>query len=74
MCPQSNAACCIIYAAENKASKISKKPVWIVDHDTAHVENYVAGDTFLLQEKDRERNRKGLLPGGSINITALQIH
>ncbi|MGD0856164.1 MAG: thiolase family protein [Dehalococcoidia bacterium] len=55
MCPQSNAACCIIYAAENKASKISKKPVWIVDHDTAHVENYVAGDTLLLQEQDREQ-------------------
>jgi len=54
MCPQSNGACCIIYAAENKAAKISRKPVWIVDHDSAHVENYVGPDTFILEENNEK--------------------
>jgi len=51
MCPQSNGACCIIYAEEKKAEKISRKPVWIIDHDSAHVENYIGADTFVLEER-----------------------
>jgi acetyl-CoA C-acetyltransferase len=38
ICPTSIGACAIILANENKAKKISKKPVWIKDHATVHVE------------------------------------
>ena len=36
MCPQSDGAACIIFAAEEKAKQITKKPVWIKDHVTVH--------------------------------------
>lgn len=32
MCPQSNGAVCLILASENKAKKITKKPVWVKDY------------------------------------------
>jgi acetyl-CoA C-acetyltransferase len=38
ICPTSIGACAIILANERKAKKISKKPVWIKDHATVHVE------------------------------------
>jgi acetyl-CoA C-acetyltransferase len=55
MCPQSNGACCIIYASEDKAEKIAKKPVWVVDHDTAHTENQSSGDRhyYYLYDKNQ---------------------
>jgi acetyl-CoA C-acetyltransferase len=53
MCPQSNGACCIIFASEKKAEKITKKPVWVRDHDTAHIENYVSADTHYFHEFDK---------------------
>ena len=38
MCSQSDGACVIIFASEEKAKKLSKKPVWIRDHITVHRE------------------------------------
>ncbi|HPI76625.1 MAG TPA: thiolase family protein [bacterium] len=38
MCSQSDGAVAIILACEEKAKKISKKPVWIRDHVTVHRE------------------------------------
>jgi acetyl-CoA C-acetyltransferase len=38
ICPTSLGACAIILASEDKAKKICKKPVWIKDHSTVHVE------------------------------------
>ena len=43
MCSQSDGACALILAAEEKAKKISKNPVWIRDHITVHRE-----ETFNL--------------------------
>lgn len=37
-CPQSTGAACIIVACEEKAKKISKKPVWVKDFATCHRE------------------------------------
>lgn len=38
MCSQSDGACVMIFAAEKKAKKFSKNPVWVRDHITAHRE------------------------------------
>lgn len=43
MCSQSDGACALILAAEEKAKKISHKPAWIRDHITVHRE-----ETFNL--------------------------
>ena len=43
MCSQSDGACALILAAEEKAKKISRKPVWIRDHITVNRE-----ETFNL--------------------------
>lgn len=38
MCPQSCGACALIVASEEKAKKITSKPVWVKDHVTVHEE------------------------------------
>ncbi len=38
MCSQSDGACVMIFASEEKAKKLSKKPVWVRDHITVHRE------------------------------------
>lgn len=38
MCPQSDGACCVIFASEEKAKKLTNKPVWVKDHVTVHRE------------------------------------
>jgi acetyl-CoA C-acetyltransferase len=43
MCSQSDGACAVIFASEEKAKKMSKKPVWVRDHITLHRE-----ETFNL--------------------------
>ena len=53
MCPQSNGACCIIFASEEKAKKIARKPVWVHDHITSHSEAFASGDSkFFFDTKD----------------------
>lgn len=42
-CPQSCGACALILVSENKAKKITKKPVWIVDVEVVHQEPFRAG-------------------------------
>jgi acetyl-CoA C-acetyltransferase len=42
-CPQSCGACALIFASENRAKKITKKPVWIADVETVHQEPFRAG-------------------------------
>jgi acetyl-CoA C-acetyltransferase len=42
-CPQSCGACALIFAAEKRAKKITKKPVWIADVETVHQEPFRAG-------------------------------
>lgn len=38
ICPTSLGACAMILASEEKAKKITRKPVWIKDHVTVHAE------------------------------------
>ncbi len=47
MCSQSDGACVMIFACEEKAKKLSNKPVWIRDHITVHRE-----ETFNLFSMD----------------------
>ena len=49
--PVSDGACCIIYACEEKAKKITDKPVWIKDHVTIHREDCYN----IVNEKEKER-------------------
>ncbi len=51
VCPTSLGACAIVLANENKAKKISRKPVWIKDHITVHAE--YGGAQFGVNEKRR---------------------
>ena len=36
MCPESNGACAMIFASEEMAKKLPRKPVWMHDHATVH--------------------------------------
>ena len=38
MCPESNGACAVIFASEEKAKRFPQKPVWVWDHITVHRE------------------------------------
>ena len=49
MCSQSDGACVMIFASEEKAKELSDKPVWMRDHVTIHRE-----ETFNLFGVDRE--------------------
>jgi len=40
MCPTSNGACALILASEERAKRITDKPVWIMDTVTCHNEGY----------------------------------
>jgi acetyl-CoA C-acetyltransferase len=42
-CPQSCGACALILASEQRAKKITKKPVWIADLEVVHQEPFRAG-------------------------------
>jgi acetyl-CoA C-acetyltransferase len=44
MCSQSDGACVMIFAAEEKAKAISSKPVWVRDHIAVHKEEMVANN------------------------------
>ena len=52
MCSQSDGACAMILASEEKASKLCKKPVWVRDHITVHREETFS--LFPLDIEDRE--------------------
>jgi len=42
-CPQSSGACALVFATENRARKIHRKPVWIADVEVVHQEPFRAG-------------------------------
>jgi len=44
MCSQSDGACVMIFAAEEKAKALSSKPVWVRDHIAVHKEEMVANN------------------------------
>jgi acetyl-CoA C-acetyltransferase len=51
MCSQSDGACVMIFASEEKAKKMAKTPVWIRDHITVHRE-----ETFTMFGRTRADN------------------
>ncbi len=53
MCSQSDGACALIFACEEKAKKLSNKPVWIRDHITVHREENFAR-LFPMDPESRE--------------------
>jgi acetyl-CoA C-acetyltransferase len=50
MCSQSDGACALIFASEEKAKKLCKQPAWIKDHITVHREEMfgIFGDAPYL--------------------------
>ncbi len=42
MCSQSDGACAIIFASEEKAAEFCDNPAWVVDHETVHREETLA--------------------------------
>ena len=54
MCSQSDGACAMILACEEKAKKLSKNPVWVRDHITVHRE-----ETFSLFGLDDAAREEG---------------
>ncbi len=58
MCSQSDGACVVIMASEEKAKKLSNKPVWIRDHITIHrEENFSTMFTYDMDERDPTTHR-----------------
>jgi acetyl-CoA C-acetyltransferase len=50
MCSQSDGACAMIFASEEKAKELSDKPVWIRDHITVHKEETIS--VFGMQRSE----------------------
>jgi len=50
MCSQSDGACAMVFASEEKAKELRPNPAWVKDHITAHREEsfYVFGDAPVL--------------------------
>jgi len=42
MCSQSDGACAMIFASEDKVEELSANPAWVVDHETVHREETLA--------------------------------
>ena len=45
MCPRTDGACAVIYAAENRAKKISSRPAWVLGVGSSHGATYL-GDAI----------------------------
>ncbi len=60
MCSQSDGACAMILASEERAKKFSKKPVWIRDHIAVHREETVSNtySSDLCEPSHRVAARK----------------
>ena len=52
MCSQSDGACAMIFASEERAKALCDKPVWVRDHLTVHREETF--NLFGLDDEDRE--------------------
>ncbi|MDQ1257163.1 MAG: acetyl-CoA C-acetyltransferase [Candidatus Hydrogenedentes bacterium] len=46
MCSQSDGACAVVFASEEKVKELDANPAWIVDHETVHRE-----ETMIFTEK-----------------------
>lgn len=55
MCSQSDGACVLILAAEKKAKKMTKKPVWIRDHIAVHREETASNVYFPMLSETSHR-------------------
>jgi len=58
MCPESSGACALILASEEKAERITDEPVWIKDHVTTHLEDFVVGVITETESTMRHCARK----------------
>ena len=55
MCSQSDGACVMILASEEKAKRMSKKPVWIRDHIAVHREETASNAYFPILSETSQR-------------------
>jgi len=47
MCSQSDGACAVIFASEDKVEELKANPAWVVDHETVHRE-----ETMIFSARD----------------------
>jgi acetyl-CoA C-acetyltransferase len=52
MCSQSDGACAVVFASEDKAERLNANPAWVVDHETVHREETMI---FTSQESTHRR-------------------
>ena len=45
MCSQSDGACAVIFASEEKVAQLGSNPAWVVDHETVHREETLIFNT-----------------------------
>ncbi len=59
MCPTTAGACALVFASEERAPKITKKPVWVKDWETVHYEmvGYEAYFTSRMTSMETAANR-----------------
>ncbi|GIU93453.1 MAG: acetyl-CoA acetyltransferase [Acidimicrobiia bacterium] len=50
MCPQSDGACAVVFAAEELAPKLTRRPAWVVATATAHDQQYMGDSPARLAE------------------------
>ncbi len=56
MCSQSDGACAVIFASEDKVKELGANPAWIVDHETVHrEETLIFGNQVNTQRVAAER-------------------
>ncbi len=72
MCSQSDGACAVVFASEEKVRALGANPAWIVDHETVHrEETMVFGSMLSTQRAAAERlfARAGIAnPRGDIDV------
>jgi acetyl-CoA C-acetyltransferase len=52
MCSQSDGACAVVFASEERAERLGANPAWVVDHETVHRE-----ETMILAAHDSTHRR-----------------
>ena len=61
MCSQSDGACVVILASEDKAKEICDRPAWILDHVTVHREEHMGTLFGFKKEKSTHRHAAEVL-------------
>ena len=70
MCSQSDGACAVIFASEDKVAELNANPAWVVDHETVHREETMI---FSAQESTHRVAAERLFARNNITDPPRQI-